>query len=75
MKNFKKLLAQAERWRQTELLRGYIEAVEERTLEEKSMTKEIENWIQWAKKKADWYDPMVEAGDELLTGVDRNGLS
>ena len=37
--------------------------------------KNLENWLGWAKKKADWYDPFVEGEDEMMEGVVRNQLS
>ncbi|WP_373495434.1 hypothetical protein [Aquiflexum sp.] len=29
-------------------------------------TENVQEWIQWAKHKADWYDPTVEKKDEYL---------
>ena len=31
-------------------------------------------WINWAKEKADWYDPFIEKDDALLSGIDRDSL-
>lgn len=28
-------------------------------------------WIEWTRKKADWYDPNIEQEDELLGNVDK----
>ncbi|GAA3557651.1 hypothetical protein GCM10022395_06200 [Snuella lapsa] len=35
----------------------------------------IKNPLQWAKDKADWYDPLVKKEDELLKNVNRNLLN
>ena len=35
---------------------------------------EAQEWLQWAKRKADWYDPLIEGPDELLADVDLNTL-
>ena len=35
---------------------------------------EDKNWIEWAKKKADWYDPSIARDDELL-GKRKHSLS
>lgn len=43
-------------------IRRYIAAVE--TTAPKSA--EITEWIEWAKAKADWYDPTVAKKDELF---------
>lgn len=44
-------------------IRAYINALESKV----DMNDEkIAEWIEWAKKKADWYDPTVDRKDELL---------
>ena len=35
---------------------------------------EKKEWINWAKEKADWYDPFVEKDLELLKNIDRDTL-
>ena len=30
--------------------------------------------LDWAKEKADWYDPFIEKDDALLSGIDRDSL-
>ena len=30
--------------------------------------------IEWARKKADWNDPLFEADDELMRRIDREEL-
>lgn len=43
-------------------IRVYISALESnKTMDEKTAT-----WIDWAKKKADWFDPTIAGTDELL---------
>lgn len=56
------------------MLRNYISAAE-KFARENQVDKELEEWLAWARKKADWYDPFIESEDELLKGVDRNTLS
>lgn len=29
------------------------------------------NWLEWARQKADWYDPFTEREDALLCAVDK----
>jgi hypothetical protein len=38
-------------------------------------SEELKNWLNWARKKADWYDPFTEAEDQLLCDADRNSLA
>jgi hypothetical protein len=57
------------------MLREFIDDVEHKAVEKNSVTNELGSWIKWARKKADWYDPFVEAYDELLHGADRERLS
>ena len=70
--NFKKLLIDSDRWHKAENLRQYIQELERRA--ERHPSPEAQEWLEWAKRKADWYDPFIESGDELLTDVDRNTL-
>jgi hypothetical protein len=73
--DFKGLLKKAERFRQTQMLRIYIDAFKEYSVNNGAMNEEIENWVSWAQKKADWYDPFIESPDELLKNVNRETLS
>ncbi len=57
--DFKELLFKSERWEKVGLLRRYIAEVEQRGAASAE-------WLDWARKKADWYDPFVEGVDELL---------
>lgn len=70
--NFKKLLIDSDRWHRAENLRRYIHELEVRA--EKTQSPETQEWLAWAKSKADWYDPFIESTDELLTDVDQNIL-
>lgn len=43
-------------------IRKYIDAVSKRG----HLTDEIKEWINWANKKANWFDPIIDEEDELL---------
>lgn len=58
----KELLNQAEDYKIACEIRQYIAAV----IQQKDITPEVAEWIEWAKKKADWYDPIIAAEDEYL---------
>ena len=57
----KELVNKAEDYRIAKEIREYIQAMIES--ENKDITPE---WIEWANKKADWYDPSVATEDEYL---------
>lgn len=46
-------------------IRAYINAVENASCEN-AVNGDISAWIDWARKKADWFDPIVARKDELL---------
>jgi len=71
---FKEALAKASRWHKANNLRNYIKAFEENCYSTNALTEENKLWLEWAKKKADWYDPFIEMEDPLLRDVDRNSL-
>lgn len=55
----KKLLSDAHQWNVSQDLRSYISAVEKNE-------KYSEEWVKWAKAKADWMDPLINVKDDIL---------
>jgi len=43
-------------------IRAYISAVEA----QKNFDENTQEWVEWAKEKADWYDPLIAKEDALL---------
>jgi hypothetical protein len=78
LENFKHLIEDSERWHKATNLRNYIDEVEKRKelrTQYNSENMDFNNWINWARKKADWYDPFVESNDELLNEADKEKLT
>jgi hypothetical protein len=46
-------------------IRAYAGAVE-KNIDPDDMTDETRQWIEWAMKKADWYDPTIARNDEIF---------
>lgn len=74
LRDFKTLLNEAHRWHDSQILRTYLDAVEQNVALNNSKREEFDQWLTWAKRKADWYDPILEASDELLTNIDKAAL-
>lgn len=72
---FKETLKKAKRWHKAENLRNYINEIESKAIAGNNLTEETKIWLTWARKKADWYDPFIEAEDELLNEVDKETLT
>lgn len=72
--SFKAVIKAAQRWKITEMVRDYITEIEKEGLSESNQTPELATWLDWVKKKVDWFDPLVEAEDEWLSDVDQNSL-
>lgn len=70
LKLFKELLCKAISWQQSKFLREFITALQE----DSRNNPERQNWIEWAKKKVDWFDPLVKGPDDLLDNTDRKKL-
>jgi hypothetical protein len=64
--NFEKLISDSKRWHKTKVLREYIDNLEAYKNENGQLTEKVKSWISWARKKADWYDPFIDAPDEIL---------
>jgi len=63
---FKNLINNENLWQYSMVIRGYIKAFKENAISNQTLTPEVENWILWAKKKADWLDPLLKVDDRLL---------
>lgn len=74
LNHFIELLDMATRWHKAKYLRKFIAAVEEKGYNLNFNRDTISNPLQWAKDKADWYDPLVEKEDEWLKKVNRDHL-
>lgn len=72
---FKRLKQKAERWREACQIRAYLDDLEAKTTKEQSMSEDLTEWLKWAHKKVDWYDPNIEAKDSLMEGVDKENLT
>jgi len=68
LQNFKKLVQEANRWRQVRILRNYLADREMKSISKETLTDDISDWLQWAKKKVDWFDPEIGIEDELPGG-------
>jgi hypothetical protein len=64
------LFQRAMRWEKSLMLRKYIDELEARIPKDTQVPEEMLQYIEWAQKKADWYDPFLNAADELLTDAD-----
>lgn len=73
--DFKLLLNAAQRHDDVKLIRAYIQSKEDAARQNGTLNEELLNWSEWARKKADWYDPNIESFDEFLNEVDRNSLT
>jgi hypothetical protein len=56
--DFQDLYKQAKRWQRARFMRDYIKAVEQNAVEKGGITDEVQNWLDWANNKVDWYDPL-----------------
>lgn len=72
LQSFKNILQDSERWNKAKELRLYINQVEKEAIENDRLTDEVVSWLKWAREKADWFDPLIAANDELLNDVDPN---
>jgi hypothetical protein len=72
---FRVLKKKAELWREASEIRAYLGSIEEKAVKEQSLTDELKDWLKWAHKKTDWYDPNIEAQDPLMEGVDKGNLT
>jgi hypothetical protein len=71
LERFRQLLFQAHRFSLSNMVRTYIERIEQNAVSSNSLNEETREWISWARRKIDWFDPTVPGvPDELLNGID-----
>jgi len=63
LEKFKDLIEEVNHWHQAILIREYANFIETKS---KRSHNDQEDWVSWAKAKADWYDPMIGKEDEIL---------
>lgn len=61
----------AHRWKKFTILKEYYTFLES----QENKTIELEEWLIWVKPKLEWYNPMVNIKDELLSDVDKDSLT
>ncbi len=66
LRDFNALLDEAHRWHNSQILRTYLHTIERNVAFDNPKRVAFDKWLLWAKQKADWYDPTVEASDDLL---------
>lgn len=66
--DFKQLLQNSKQWQEAETMRNYINEVEAKA--GNKITEELKNWLAWARKKADWYDPLIKSSDIIMDKID-----
>jgi len=72
--------AERKRWHeeyemQARIRREYIGAMEQDAIARGGVSEKGQTWLDWARGKIDWYDPLVEKEDEFLREVDRENLT
>jgi hypothetical protein len=74
LKNFKILLKQAHQWHEAVILENYLAEFEKKALEKGPLSDDMKNWIDWAKQKAEWFNPFIKKDDAFLIDEDRQNL-
>jgi hypothetical protein len=66
VEKFNKLVALSEQYNKTISIRQYIEAEKQNAISKNNLTPEKQEWINWARAKADWLDPLINKPDDIL---------
>ncbi len=56
--NFQALLAQSQIWKRSQVLCEFITAIESKLIVDSELTDESREWLDWAKKKAEKFNPL-----------------
>ncbi|PKQ45966.1 hypothetical protein [Confluentibacter flavum] len=70
IEKFNRLHEDSSRYRKAEQIRAFINAKRENAIRNNYLDASLENWIEWAKAKADWLDPIISKKDDTLGEYD-----
>jgi len=70
LKTFKQTLSEAERYHEATLVRIYADQIEQKAINEGKLTEEVTIRLNWIRRKADWYDPLINGHDDWLDAGD-----
>lgn len=57
--DYKEVLLEAQRWHQTNLLRSYLDTIEQKCVASNSLSEDRSKWLRWMRSMADKFDPIV----------------
>jgi hypothetical protein len=63
LNDFQNLIQQPNKWNQAKILREYLNDMVLTAKNKNEFTDDLVKWLDWARKKADWYDPMIKYFD------------
>lgn len=74
LSDFITLMTKYSRWQQSRQIREYLNELEKHAVQNNQYSEDFKMWLERAREKADWFDPMIERNDPWLEGVDRDNL-
>jgi hypothetical protein len=75
LSRFKKLLQEARRFQECELMRAYLNHLNRQSeVGDIVEQQRIVEMILWAEKRINWYDPSIVADEDVMSEVDANTL-
>jgi hypothetical protein len=74
LEDFKLIFQRAFRLHHSNIIRGYISSVESGAKANGELTDELRTWMNWARGKVDWYDPLVNREDDNLDDYDKTNV-
>ena len=75
LNKFKSLLHDSKQYDEVLKMRNYIKALKiKRELNGPKVDLKLNDWIDWAERKIDWYDPLINLTDPDFISVDKETL-
>lgn len=74
LSDFKSLYILANRLHQANIMRNYLSLIEANANMMGLNKAEFEHWTDWARRKIDWYDPLICGEDDTFTEEDKSSI-
>lgn len=56
------------------IVREYLNEIETIAIQNNQHTNELQDWLNWANIKTDWFDPVTKSEDWILNNSDKEEL-
>ncbi len=62
-------MTDAEKWHKSAIVHNYLNAIEDNATKNEVLISPLVDWLSWARKRIDDYNPLTNFGDETTQDI------